>query len=78
MGRPVSRQQKGIAIFASVRRPRPGTRDPHAGRATDQPVPSYRDAERVGYLWDLSQTSGPAVTAQAAIPPPPGLATSVG
>jgi len=74
MGRQVSRQEKGIAIFASVRRPRSGSRDPHAGQATDQPVPSWRDAERVGYLWDLSQTSGPAINAQAAIPPPPGRA----
>ena len=74
MGRQVSRQEKGIAIFAVVRRPRSGGQDPHAGQAADQPVPSWRDAERVGYLWDLSQTSGRAVSAQAAIPPSPGRA----
>ena len=63
MGRQVSRQEQGIAIFSAVRRPGSGTRNP---------VPSWRDAERVGYLWDLSQASGPTVTARSATSPLPG------
>jgi len=63
MGRQVSRQEQGIAIFSAVRRPGAGDRNP---------VPSWRDAERVGYLWDLSQASGPTVTARSATSPLPG------
>lgn len=72
MGRQVSRQEKGIAIFAAARRPRAGRRDPHTGQEANEPVPTWRDAERVGYVWDLSQTSGHAIIVRAAIPSPPG------
>jgi len=68
LGRQVGRQEKGIAIFSAARQPSPGHKDPRPGQAPAEPVPSWRDAERVAYLWDLSQTSGPAVTESAAIP----------
>ncbi|HEV3294543.1 MAG TPA: hypothetical protein VG123_36640, partial [Streptosporangiaceae bacterium] len=74
MGRQVSRQEKGITIFSAARQPRPEHTDPRPGQAPDQPAPSWRDAERVACVWDLSQTSGRAVTVQAAIPSPPGQA----
>ena len=74
MGRQVSRQEKGIMIFSAARQPRPEHQDPRPGQAPAEPVPSWRDAERVAYLWDLSQTSGRAVTESAAIPSPPGQA----
>ncbi len=74
LGRQVSGQEKGIAVFSAARQPGPGHTDPRPGPAPGVPVPSWRDAERVAYLWDLSQTSGPAVTDPAAIPSPPGQA----
>ena len=72
IGRQVSRQEKGIAIFSAARKPAPRHRVPHQDQEPDEPDPTWRDADRVGYVWDLAQTSGPAVTIRAAIPPPPG------
>ena len=71
-GRQVSRQERGIAIFSAARKPAPRHRVPHQDQEPDEPDPTWRDADRVGYVWDLTQTSGPAVTIRAAIPPPPG------
>jgi DNA primase len=74
MGRQVSRDEKGIEIFSAARRPparEPGDQQP------DEQHPSWRDAERVAYVWDVAQTSGQAVPASNGIPPPgeapPGL-----
>jgi hypothetical protein len=83
-GRQVSRQEKGIAVFCAARQPAPRRRGPRQDQDQEQdqdqvqPDRSWRDADRVGYVWDLAQTSGPAVTIRAAIPPssgeaPPGL-----
>jgi DNA primase len=67
-GRQVSRDEKGIEIFSHPRQQRGNHRDPE----DDQQDHSWRDARRVAYVWDLSQTSGKPVPAQAAIPSPTG------
>jgi DNA primase len=66
-GRQVNRDEKGIEIFSSTRQQK-GNRDSE----DDEQSPSWRDAHRVAYVWDLSQTSGQPLPARAAIPPPPG------
>ena len=58
-GRQVRKGENGIAIFGIPPfRPR---RAQHSGEDDDEPGPAWRDADRVTYLWDLSQTTGPPV-----------------
>jgi DNA primase len=69
--RQVSRAEKGIEIFSLTARPA-------ASRQDDEPDRSWRDAARISYVWDLSQTggqplSGPAVTPALPGEVPPGL-----
>ena len=66
-GRQVSRDEKGIEIFPSARQHK-GNRDPDS----DEHSHSWRDALRVAYVWDLSQTSGQPVAGQASILSPSG------
>ena len=69
-GRQVSRDEKGIEIFSGMRRQEP---DRHGAEEEDQGH-SWRDARRVAYLWDLSQTSGQPVPIPSVFPAPPGEA----
>ena len=69
-GRQVSRDEKGIEIFSGIRRQGP---DRHGAEEEDQGH-SWRDAHRVAYVWDLSQTSGQPVPIPSAFPAPPGEA----
>jgi DNA primase len=73
LGRQVRRDEKGIEIFSAPRR-RKGNDDRRDGEQTH----SWRDAQRVTYVWDLSQTTGQPLPALTAIPSrsgelPPGL-----
>ena len=65
-GRQVRRHESGIETFRIP--PRPGPRRPQDRdkRDDDEPPPTWRDADRVAYVWDLSQTTGQPVV-------PPGL-----
>ena len=69
MGRQVSRNEKGIEIFSAARRQ---SEREHRDQEPDEHYPGWRDAERVAYVWDVSQTSGQAVPASNAMPPPGG------
>ena len=74
-GRQVNRDEKGIEIFSGTRRRRePGG---HGAEEAGQDH-SWRDARRVAYAWDLSQTTGqplplPPATRAPAGEAPPGL-----
>jgi DNA primase len=71
-GRQVNRDEKGIEIFSGMRRPEPGR---HGAEEASQER-SWRDARRVAYVWDLSQTTGQPVPLPFAFPEletPPGL-----
>jgi DNA primase len=68
VGRQVNRDEKGIEIFSGAQphnenRPEPGA---------DEQGRSWRDADRITYAWDLSQTSGQPLPVRATYPPPPG------
>ena len=69
-GRQVNRDEKGIEIFSGPRRPEPGR---HGADEASQD-PSWRDARRVAYVWDLSQTAGQPVPLPPAFPAPEGEA----
>ena len=71
-GRQVRKGETGIAVFAI---PPPPRRAQRPGEDDDAPEPSWRDADRVTYLWDLAQTTGPPGSSDAAGEPrdPPGL-----
>jgi DNA primase len=64
-GRQVSRGEKGIEIFSTA--PRQA-----ANRHDDEPDGTWRDADRVRCIWDLSQTGGQPLPVPAVIPGPPG------
>ena len=66
-GRQVRKGENGIAIFGIP--PPPPRRAQHSGEDDDELGPAWRDADRVTYLWDLSQTTGPPVSDAAAGPP---------
>jgi DNA primase len=71
-GRQVNRDEKGIEIFSATRRREPdGRRAEEAGQDH-----SWRDARRVAYVWDLSQTAGQPVPLPPAFPAPAGQALS--
>jgi hypothetical protein len=70
IGRQVNRDEKGIEIFSVAQphnenRPEPGA---------DEQGHSWRDADRITYVWDLSQTSGQPLPARATYPSLPGEA----
>ena len=69
-GRQVNRDEKGIEIFSGTRRREPG------GRGAEEAGQdhSWRDARRVAYVWDLSQTTGQPVPLPPAFPAPEGEA----
>ena len=67
MGRQVGRNEEGIEIFSAARRP---PERGHRDQGPDEHHPSWRDADRVAYVWDVSQTSGPAVPASTGMVPP--------
>jgi len=73
-GRQVNRDEKGIEIFSGMRGPESGR---HGAEEASQER-SWRDARRVAYVWDLSQTTGQPVPLPSAFPAleeetPPGL-----
>ena len=65
-GRQVRRHESGIETFRIPPRPAPRRPQDRGKRDDDEPPPTWRDADRVAYVWDLSQTSGQPVA-------PPGL-----
>ena len=67
-GRQVNRDEKGIEIFSGMRQREP---DRHGAEETGQDH-SWRDARRVAYVWDLSQTTGQPVPIPSAFPAPAG------
>ena len=69
-GRQVNRDEKGIEIFSAMRRHEPD------GRGAEEAGQdhSWRDARRVAYVWDLSQTTGQPVPLPPAFPAPAGQA----
>ena len=69
-GRQVRKGEGGIAIFAIPRRPHPRRQD----QDQNEPEPVWRKADRVTYIWDLSQTTGPPVAAAAVRPHDPPAA----
>ena len=68
VGRQVNRGDKGIEIFSHARKQKGNRRDTEP---EDRDL-SWRDADNITYVWDLSQTCGQHLPVQAAIPPPPG------
>ena len=69
-GRQVRRHEKGIETFRIPPRPAPGRPQDRDKRDDDKPPPTWRDADRVAYVWDLSQTTGQPLTVAAGLPPP--------
>lgn len=74
-GRQVIRREHGIGIFSRAPRQagprrRDASRDPRPP-GEDQ---NWRDATRVAYVWDVSQTSGRPVSVSSSVPAAPGEA----
>lgn len=69
-GRQVRRHEKGIETFRIPPRPAPRRPQDRNQRDDDEPPPTWRDADRVTYVWDLSQTTGQPLTVPAGLPPP--------
>jgi DNA primase len=67
-GRHVNRNEQGIEIFSGPRQQK-GNRRPTGDGEHGH---SWRDADRVTYVWDLSQTSGQPLPARAATGSPAG------
>jgi DNA primase len=67
-GRHVNRNEKGIEIFSGRRQQKGNRRHTEA----DEHRHSWRDADHVTHVWDLSQTSGQPLPARAAIGLPMG------
>jgi DNA primase len=72
-GRQVIRREPGIEIFSRA----PGKTGPRSRRTGRDPGPegddrSWRDAIKVAYVWDISQTSGRPVAVRAPMPAAPG------
>jgi DNA primase len=70
-GRQVNHDEKGIEIFSGMRQ----RREP--GRRGGEEAPQdhgWRDARRVAYVWDLSQTTGQPVPLPSAFTAPTGEA----
>jgi len=66
MGRQVRRREKGIEIFSVPPRPQRGKRQ---GEEQDEQGQTWRDADRVAHVWDLSQTTGPVIPVRATMAP---------
>src|SRR5579859_2634570 len=77
MGRQVSRNENGIEIFSAAHEP---PERAHWDQEPEEHQPSWRDADRVTYVWDLSQPSGQPVPASDSMPgtgeAPPGFPSS--
>ena len=69
IGRQVRRHENGIETFHIPPRLAPG-RPQDRGERDDERPPTWRDADRVAYVWDLSQTTGQPLTAPGRLPPP--------
>jgi DNA primase len=69
-GRQVRKGEGGIAIFAIPRRPPAQRQD----QDQNEPEPVWRKADRVTYIWDLSQTTGSPAAAAAVRPSDPPAA----
>jgi DNA primase len=67
-GRHVNRNEHGIEIFSGPRQQKRNRRPAGDGEHGH----SWRDADQVTYVWDLSQTSGQPLPARAAIGSPAG------
>jgi hypothetical protein len=78
-GRQVNRGEHGIEIFSTTRGRSAHThRSPRSGQEREPAVPGWREADRITYVWDISQTSGPTAPARTPLPaargdPPAGL-----
>jgi len=70
-GRQVNRDEKGIEIFSGMRQRREPGRRGGEEAAQDH---GWRDARRVAYVWDLSQTTGQPVPLPSAFTAPKGEA----
>ena len=69
IGRQVRRRENGIETFHIP--PRLAPRRPQdRGERDDEPPPTWRDADRVAYVWDLSQTTGQPLIVPPGLPPP--------
>ena len=68
-GRHVNRNEKGIEVFSG---PRPQTRNRRHTVDREQGH-SWREADHVSYVWDLSQTSGQPLPARTPIGFPAGV-----
>jgi DNA primase len=76
-GRQVIRGEQGIEVFSRSRPAAPGQNGRRRSE-TEPPAPSWRDAPRVAYIWDVTQTNGPPASIRAALPAatnqaPPGM-----
>ncbi len=69
-GRQVNRDEQGIEIFSARHQQEPGR---HGAEEASEDQ-SWRDARRVAYVWDLSQTTGQPVPFPSAVPVPAGEA----
>jgi len=69
-GRHVNRNEQGIEVFSGPYQPKGNHRHPE----DDEHGHSWRDADHVTYVWDLSQTSGQPLPARAALGLPAGAA----
>jgi DNA primase len=67
-GRQVDRDEKGIEIFSAAQPHNENRPEPEG----DERGHSWRDADRITYVWDLSQTSGQPLAVRAAYPSQPG------
>lgn len=68
-GRQVRRREKGIEIFRIPPRPAPKRPQDRGERDDDAPSATWREADRVAYVWDLSQTTGQPVPVPAGLLP---------
>ena len=68
-GRQVRRHEKGIEIFRIPPRPAPIRPQDRDQRDDDEP-PTWRGADRVAHVWDLSQTTGQPLTVPAGLSQP--------
>jgi DNA primase len=68
-GRQVIRGEQGIEIFSAPRSPAGST---CRQQEAEPGAPSWREATRVAYVWDIAQTSGPPAAATGALLAAPG------
>jgi DNA primase len=76
-GRQVRRGEKGIETFAVPSRLAPRRPQDDREPGDDQPPPTWRDATRTAYVWDVSQTTGPPATSPADPPPPDAVSAGL-